>query len=72
MEIDDKFRLECAKHHSGGHLLSTVMTCCGYKNRVTKGHHFIDGAYVEYEGDLTVEKEKLLKELNEMCVNLIQ
>jgi len=44
--------------HTAGHLIDTAMINCGYDYHPTKGYHFPDSPYVEYEGMIAVEDRK--------------
>ena len=53
--VDVRRRLAGARLHSFGHLLDAAMHSLGYLSatlKATKGYHFEDGPYVEYEGVL--------------------
>lgn len=64
MIIDASLRQLNARLHSAGHTIDAALKRCegGVFNKLkaTKGYHFIEGPYVEYEGELS---EKELKEL---------
>lgn len=70
LKIDKDRRIENAKLHSAGHLLNCAVTKMGIENlEPTKGFHFPDGPYVEYNGtienpaDIIPELEKTVNEL---------
>ena len=46
----------CARIHSAGHALDVAMAALGYTIRPTKGFHFPDGPYVEYEAASAAER----------------
>jgi Ser-tRNA(Ala) deacylase AlaX len=51
LKIDKDKRILNAKLHSAGHLLDCAVTKMGIENlKPTKGFHFPDGPYVEYNG----------------------
>lgn len=64
MQIDVEHRLMSTRLHSAGHSIDAALKRCKddvfSRLKATKGYHFMDGPYVEYEGDLT---EQELKEL---------
>mmetsp|Transcript_42894 Transcript_42894/g.115458 ORF Transcript_42894/g.115458 Transcript_42894/m.115458 type:complete len:1055 (+) Transcript_42894:777-3941(+) len=60
LSIDGAWRVSCAKVHSAGHALDVGMVALGYTIRPTKGYHFPEGPYVEYEA--TCPEEKLSTE----------
>lgn len=51
--IDETTRLNCAKFHSGGHVIDSALYRVDptliQKFVATKGYHFMDGPYVEYK-----------------------
>lgn len=70
LKIDQDRRVLNAKIHSAGHLLDCAVSKMGLDNlKPTKGFHFPDGPYVEYEGviensvDIITELEQLINEL---------
>ena len=52
--------------HSAGHLIDLAMAKVGRGDLVpTKCYHFMDGAYVEYEGAVASDdRQKLVENLN--------
>ena len=70
LKIDKNRRILNAKLHSAGHLLDCAVTKMGIENlKPTKGFHFPDGPYVEYDGivenpaELIPELEKIINDL---------
>jgi Ser-tRNA(Ala) deacylase AlaX len=67
MIIDANLRQLNARLHSAGHTIDAALKRCEgdifNKLKATKGYHFIEGPYVEYEGEIS---EKELKELPDM------
>lgn len=51
LKIDSEFRINNSQRHSAGHLLDLSIAKVGLKWKPTKGYHFPDGSYVEYEVD---------------------
>ena len=49
--VDGKLRKQAALLHSAGHAIDACMDRCGLltKLKATKGYHFFDGPYVEYQ-----------------------
>ncbi len=72
LKIDKDRRILNAKLHSAGHLLDCAVTKMGIENlKPTKGFHFPDGPYVEYDG--TVENPaELIPELEKTINDLIE
>ncbi|KAI9479958.1 hypothetical protein LPJ78_004343 [Coemansia sp. RSA 989] len=59
MQVDEQVRLRNARCHSAGHVIfSIVKKHWGDRMTEKKGHHFSDGAYVEFEGLLPEEQTK--------------
>lgn len=53
LKIDKERRIGNAKLHSAGHLLDCAVSKMGIENlKPTKGFHFPDGPYVEYDGTI--------------------
>jgi Ser-tRNA(Ala) deacylase AlaX len=67
MTIDANLRQLNARLHSAGHTIDAALKRCDgdifNKLKATKGYHFIEGPYVEYEGEIS---EKELKDLPDM------
>ncbi|MFH1832226.1 MAG: hypothetical protein ABH827_05515, partial [bacterium] len=55
--IDKERRIKNAKSHSAGHLIDCAITKLNLAIKPTKGYHFSDGPYVEYEGKLENSQE---------------
>lgn len=65
-------RLLNARLHSSGHLIDIAMTQLGLTYPASKGYHFPDSPYVEYEGEIDpVAKEKLITDLQRTTNQLI-
>mmetsp|Transcript_49391 Transcript_49391/g.99425 ORF Transcript_49391/g.99425 Transcript_49391/m.99425 type:complete len:339 (-) Transcript_49391:182-1198(-) len=61
LAVDQGRRRECARLHSAGHALDVAMAKIGHAElKATKGYHFSDGPYVEYEGKLSPEAKEAL------------
>lgn len=69
----DKARRELhARLHSAGHVIDMAVNELGYTDWVpTKGFHFPEGSYVEYEIKSEVDKEKLKGELEQTIAEII-
>jgi Ser-tRNA(Ala) deacylase AlaX len=68
-EINIERRIVNAKVHSAGHLLDCAVTALGIKLIPTKGFHFPEGPYVEYDGILDNHNEwisPLEEKINEL------
>lgn len=59
LEINQDRRIRNAKLHSAGHLLDCAVTQLGLQLKPSKGYHFSEGPYVEYEGDVTSTPEMI-------------
>ena len=55
LHVDKEARLLHARLHSAGHAIDTAMLRAGLYDKVrpTKGYHFTDAPYVEFEGELS-------------------
>lgn len=73
LSVDAAQRLAFARCHSAGHLLDVAMSRIGYAAlKPTKGYHFVDGPYVEYEGKIAAdERPRVVDALNAALVELI-
>jgi len=58
--VDVTRRKEMAAIHSAGHILDVCMVRLGFALKPTKGYHFPDGPYVEYEGTMSPEDRETL------------
>jgi len=59
--------------HSGGHVVDMALFEMGVEWKPSKGYHFPDGPYVEYEGSLEgVEKETFMKDLEAKMNEIIK
>lgn len=52
LQVEEERRRLHARLHSAGHLIDLAAQKANLPLRATKGYHFPDGPYVEYEGDL--------------------
>jgi Ser-tRNA(Ala) deacylase AlaX len=76
MHIDQACRKLYSRLHSAGHTIDSALKRCDgdifHRLKATKGYHFIDGPYVEYEGDVTdKEMKETLSTLNESLKDII-
>lgn len=58
--LDEGRRRMNARLHSAGHLIDIAAEKVGFKLKATKGYHFPDGPYVEYEGTIENPMDYLL------------
>lgn len=65
LQIDAERRELNSRLHSAGHLIDYVIQERALGWKPVKGYHYPDGAYVEYEGELSSEVEGLRKLLEE-------
>ena len=67
MCIDSNHREMSARLHSAGHTIDAALKRCEgdifNRLKATKGYHFTDGPYVEYDGELTETEMKELPDL---------
>lgn len=72
VSVDAAKRSWYSRLHSAGHLVDDAMKICGMSLKPTKGYHFEDGPYVEYEGAVPEsERVPLAKKLSETVASLI-
>ena len=73
--IDEDHRKLCARVHSAGHLVDDAMKLCGdplaQALKPTKGYHFADGPYVEYEGKIPADQREPLARLIEKTLQAL-
>ena len=73
LQIDSKKRLFNARNHSAGHLVDVAMKhiWCSYM-KPTKGYHFPEGGYVEYEWDFQENMESFISQLSQELKQLVE
>ena len=59
-KVDAERRIRNAKNHSAGHLIGFIVESMHPMLVATKGYHFDEGPYLEFEGDLSLEEKELL------------
>lgn len=70
--VDQDRRSLNTRLHSGGHLLDMAIYELGYDWKPTKGYHFPNGAYVEYQGDIEDEpKEEIIEKVNQQITDIL-
>lgn len=57
-------RMDNARRHTGGHLISHVLETLDARLAPIKGYHFADGAYVEFVNDRNVDVASLTDRAN--------
>lgn len=63
--LDKERRLLNAKYHTAAHLLGNIVGIIYPSLIAIKGHSFPNEAYVEFQGDVLPDQEKLQEELNQ-------
>ncbi|KAJ1954804.1 hypothetical protein EC988_002237, partial [Linderina pennispora] len=58
LSVDEAVRRQNAKCHSGGHTIFSLIKDSQWPMVEKKGHHFADGAYVEFTGIMPDEIDK--------------
>lgn len=74
-QIDEARRRLHARLHSAGHALDVAMARIGLGGeclKPTKGYHFADGPYVEYEGEYAADTGALAAALNAEMARLVE
>ena len=71
-KVDEVRRNLHARLHSAGHVIDMAVNQLGYDEWVpTKGFHFPEGSYVEYEIKEDIDKEKLKADLERVIADII-
>lgn len=71
LQIDQEKRITHSRAHTAGHLLDVAVREVGIQGlRPTKGYHFPEGPYVEYEGTLE-DPNKWIESLSQRMEELI-
>ncbi|KAI8323165.1 ThrRS/AlaRS common domain-containing protein [Martensiomyces pterosporus] len=58
LHVDQQTRLQNARCHSGGHVIFSIVKGTQWPMVEKKGHHFADGAYVEFKGVMPEDEDK--------------
>jgi Ser-tRNA(Ala) deacylase AlaX len=71
-KVDEARRNLHSRLHSAGHVINMAVDQLGYVEWVpTKGFHFPEGSYVEYETKEDIDKEKLKVDLEKTIADII-
>ncbi|HIO71867.1 MAG TPA: hypothetical protein EYN38_02040 [Flavobacteriales bacterium] len=72
LKIDVERRVLNAKNHTAGHLIDAAMANCNFNFTPTKGYHFPDSPYVEYNGMIEADdREAAMEKLDAELARLI-
>jgi Ser-tRNA(Ala) deacylase AlaX len=71
VQIDPERRLNHARLHSGGHVVSHAMEVIEPSLIPIKGYHFFDGPYVEFINDRAIDVSRLLDRANALIEEMI-
>ena len=72
VSVDAETRGILSECHTAGHVVDAAMYKCGKAMRPTKGYHFLEGPYVEYEGNIPAEERaQFLQELQAAFQELV-
>jgi len=69
LTVDPERRQLHARLHSAGHLIDAAVQLVGLSLAPTKGYHFPDGPYVEYEGEIAADQRENVRVQLETKVN---
>lgn len=69
--IDKERRILNTRLHSAGHLVDMAINALNLNLIPHKGYHFPNGPYVEYEGFLSHDMEKLKKDIEDLANSFI-
>lgn len=73
VSVDTERRRILSECHTAGHVVDAAMERCGKLLKPSKGYHFLDSPYVEYQGVIPPqEKESLLSRLQEAFCQLVE
>lgn len=71
--VDTEKRVLHSRLHSAGHLIDMALKEIGLSWKPTKGYHFPNGPYVEYEIDiLPTDLEVIKEQLEKVCADIIR
>lgn len=65
LSVDRLYRLDNARLHTGGHLISHVLETLDARLIPIKGYHFPEGGHVEFVNEHGVDANALIEEANE-------
>jgi Ser-tRNA(Ala) deacylase AlaX len=71
LRLDKSRRMKHARLHTAGHLIAGIIDAERASMRATKGFHFEEGPYVEFEGEPQSDSESLLASLQTKIDQLI-
>ena len=69
LSVDRLYRLDNARLHTGGHLVSHVLEAINGNLIPIKGYHFANGAYVEFVNEQNVDAASLIQDANARLSN---
>lgn len=70
--VNEERRKLHARLHSGGHVIDMALYELDYAWEPTKGYHFPDGAYVEYQASIeNKSKEDFIEKLNQRITDIL-
>ena len=69
LAVDRVYRLDNARLHTGGHIISHVFETISDRLVPIKGYHFPNGSYVEFVNDWNVDAPTLVDDANKKLAN---
>lgn len=73
VSVDADTRRLLSECHTAGHVVDSAMAKCGKLMKPTKGYHFLDGPYVEYEGAIPPQdRAQVLTDLQQAFKDLVE
>ena len=73
LAVDSDNRRILSECHTAGHVVDSCMAKIGKLMKPTKGYHFLDGPYVEYEGNIPPEERpQVLNDLQTAFKELVE
>lgn len=72
VSVDKDTRRLLSECHTAGHVVDSAMARCGKAFKPSKAYHFLDGPYVEYEGQIPPEeRDSVLEDLQKAFLDLV-
>jgi Ser-tRNA(Ala) deacylase AlaX len=71
--VNQEWRRILSECHTAGHVVDAAMVRCGLHMKPSKAYHFLEGPYVEYQGEIPApERDAVLYNLQAAFADLVQ